>query len=518
MENPFPAAELERIIPTLSLLAAGTVTLLADLFLGGWRASPEDPRGDSTRGKWLLYLVALTGVGTAAWSLLSTWNAPGAVIFSGALQVDSLSNFLSALILLGTFLGCLTTIGPLRQMKIEHGEYFALLLYAAAAMLLLVQSNSLLMIFLSLETFSMAVYLLAAFTRDSRRSVEGALKYFVLGGLASSFLLLGLAFLFGASGTIQLNEITALLATGEGVDVPLFLAGLGLVLVGFGFKVGAFPFHSWIPDAYEGAPSTVTGFMAVTVKAAGLGALLRLVILIARTPHLQEPVLEIIWWSALLTLIFANLVALVQTSVKRMLAYSAISHTGYLFIGLVAVLSPGLDPDAARGSTLLFYLLPYSLMTFGSFAILSCLGRESTEGETFDSFRGLSQRRPLLAFCMLVFMVSLAGIPPSAGFWGKLYLFRDAVQAGHWELALCGIGASIVSVYYYIRLVVVMYMQPPQEGGGVLSGSTVHWGSAMAISVAAAAVIAIGISPEYFLAESRLSIQKISTALLLPGR
>ncbi len=518
MENPFQVAELQRIIPTLSLLGAGTATLVLDLFLGGWRVEKNDPDRGSTKGKWLLYVISLIGVGIACWGLSINANKGGAIIFNGALHVDDFSNFMTALILVGTFLGCLTTIGPLRNMKVECGEYFALLLFSAAAMILLVQSNSLIMIFLSLETFSMAIYLLSAFTRDERRSVEGALKYFVLGGLASGFLLLGFAFIFGASGTIRLNEIASMLGTGAGVDPPLFLAGLGLSLVGFGFKVGAFPFHSWIPDAYEGAPSTVTGFMSVTVKAAGIAALLRIALTVTNTPELRGPMLEVVWWSALLTLVFANLVALVQSSVKRMLAYSAISHTGYLFIGLVAVLTPGASQDSSSGSPLLFYLLPYTLMTFGSFAILSCLGRESKEGETFDSFRGLSQRRPLLAFCMLIFMVSLAGIPPTAGFWGKLYLFRDAIQAGHWPLALVGILASIVSVYYYIRLVVVMYMKPPQEVGGAYSNSTVHWGSAMAISVAAAAVIAIGISPDYFIAQSKLSIQSISTSLNVIGK
>ncbi len=495
MTNPFPLEDVQRILPVLLLFGAATAVLIADLFLRGW----NEPAGGSPKG--LLPMLSIIGAGAAAFFLWRDWGGAPAVVFHGALRADAFAHAMTAIILLGTLLTLVTTAAYLRRHGAEHGEFYALILFAAGGMALFAAANNLIVLFVSLETFSLAVYILAGYFRDEKRAVEGALKYFVMGGLASGFLLLGMAFLFGAAGTIRLDEIGR-----TPIDQPLLLAGLGLVLAGFGFKVGVFPFHSWIPDAYEGAPTLVTGFMAVTVKTAGFAALARFALEFSRQAEAGPALAQVLAWLAAATMIFGNAVALVQASVKRMLAYSAISHTGYLLIGLTAALDPAHGTSAAP---LLFYLLPYTLMTFGAFAVLGSIGRDGPASETFESFRGLSQRRPLVAFAMLVFMISLAGIPPTAGFWGKLYLFREAVYAGYWPLALVGILTSIVSVYYYLRLVVAMYMQPPGEGASAAPAlyPAPAWGAALATAAAAAAVIAIGFFPQALLDQSIASIQ-----------
>lgn len=508
--NPFPLEDVLKILPVLALFVTGTVVLIIDLFLRSWN-SPGPSSTAFKSNKWLLWALSILGTGFACLFAFQGFSSGEAssTAFSGAIRFDLFSNAITCIILLGTMLTVVTTVGYLRRNDMEHGEFYALLFYAAGSMVLLAESNNLILVFLSLETFSLAVYVLAAYTRDAQRSVEGALKYFVLGSVSSGFLLLGLVFLFGATGSIRLDVIGEAIATGQNIDLSLFLAGLGLSLVGFGFKVGAFPFHSWIPDAYEGAPTLVTGFMSVTVKAAAVAALTRFALVLTNVeniPRAQAYLTETIWWLALGTMIFGNLVALVQSSVKRMLAYSAISHTGYILIGLVAALESN---SPARGAPIVFYLLPYTLMTFGAFAILSGLGRESTEDETFDSFRGMSKSNPFLAFVMLLFMVSLAGIPPTAGFWGKFYLFQEAVIAGHWPLALIGILTSIISMYYYLRLVIVMYMQPSGDESRWSGAFNCSWGAGLVAAVAAAGIVAIGLLPGRLLEISVDSIKSV---------
>lgn len=508
--NPFPLEDVLKILPVIALFVTGTVVLIIDLFLRSWN-SPGPSSTAFKSNKWILSALSILGTGFACLFAFQGFSSGEAssTAFSGAIRFDLFSNTTTCIILLGTMLTVVTTVGYLRRNDMEHGEFYALLFYAAGAMVLLAESNNLIMVFLSLETFSLAVYVLTAYTRDTQRSVEGALKYFVLGGVSSGFLLLGLVFLFGATGSIRLDVIGEAIAAGQDIDLSLFLAGLGLSLVGFGFKIGAFPFHSWIPDAYEGAPTLVTGFMSVTVKAAAVAALTRFALVLTNVeniPEAQAYLTETIWWLAVGTMIFGNLVALVQSSVKRMLAYSAISHTGYILIGLVAALESN---SPARGAPIVFYLLPYTLMTFGAFAILSGLGRESTEDETFDSFRGMSKSNPFLAFVMLLFMVSLAGIPPTAGFWGKFYLFQEAVKAGHWPLALIGILTSIISMYYYLRLVIVMYMQPSGDESRWSGAFHCSWGAGLVAAVAAAGIVAIGLLPGRLLEISVDSIKSV---------
>jgi len=515
------AEDLQAILPALILFASGAIVLLFDVFtrsltgtvLTGTLLQAE--KADAGGMTATLHFIALLGTAIAGAFVCAAFESSKAqTFFTGAVRVDTFTNSISALIIVGAFLSLLVSIDYLRRHRSTHGEFHCLVLWAAGSMILFVQSNNLVMAFLSLETMSMAVYILTSFFRDSRRSVEGGLKYFVLGGFSTGFLLFGFTLLYGATRQIEFGAMTAALSAGT-ADVPLLLAGLVLSLIGLAFKVGAFPFHSWVPDAYEGAPTVTTGFMAVTVKVAGFAVLLRLVVGFGTGGDLDLPngssvteiLSSILSALAITTMIFGNFVALVQKSVKRMLAYSAIGHTGYLLIGVVAALSPGAKDDAS--AAILFYLLPYSLMTVGAFALLAyCVPAQEAFGgtgsasdgtaedhESFDDYRGLSQQRPVLAFLLLVLMVSFAGIPPTAGFWAKLYLFRVAIQTDHVALAVVGVLTSVVSVGFYLRLVVSAYMQPAeQEFGG--SDFERRLASGLVIAAAAIAVILLGLFPE----------------------
>lgn len=542
METP-SKADILALFPVLLLFLTGAVVLTADLFrvsgvrgAGGPGAGPDggEKSGAARRGfgpgpmSPFLHLFACCGCALAFVSILGRWDGLPQITWSGSLRIDLFSNALSAIIVLGAFLTTALAAGYLKRHGIEDGEFHALVLLSAGAMVLLSESQNLILLFVSLETLSLGVYVLSGFTHGERRSVEGALKYFILGGFASGFLLLGSAFLYGATGEIRFDVMAERIQAG-GADLPLLLAGSALFVVGFAFKVGAFPFHSWIPDAYEGAPTAVTAFMAVAVKTAAFAALARAAFsLFDSAPQGGKDAL--LWALSALslgTMVFGNIVAAVQSSVKRMLAYSGIAHTGYLLVGLVAALSiEGGKYQESRGSSLVFYLLPYLFMTFGAFAVLAALGEGERDAETFDDFRGLSRRKPIIALAMLIFMVSLAGIPPTAGFWAKLYLFREAVSGGRWDLALVGIITSIVAAYYYLRVVVVMYMEPPparkpvrlvadsREGapvpaapGEAEDGGT--WSAHAAIAFAVLAVVWIGLFPSGFLGQSVKAIQSL---------
>mgnify|MGYP002039433822 CR=1 FL=1 len=348
------------------------------------------------------------------------------------------------------------------------------------------------MLFLAVETLSMAVYILTSYLRDQHRSVEGGLKYFVLGSFSSGFLLLGFTLIFGATGAIELPAIAESIASNQ-ADQALLLAGLALTVIGLGFKVGAVPFHSWLPDAYEAAPAVATGFMSVTVKSAAIVVLLRFLVLVANAPGSELPVGELLTsllsLLAAATILYGNLVALLQDSVKRMLAYSAIGHTGYLLIGVVAALAP--EGSRTAEAAVLFYLLPYTLMSLAAFTLLGYLGENGADRETFEDYRGLSTSRPVLSLCLLVVLVSFAGIPPTAGFWAKLHIFRAALDGGHTWLALAGILGSVISLYFYLRLAVNMYMRPAREE--IESDPDANFASGVVIVTAAVTLVILGI-------------------------
>jgi NADH-quinone oxidoreductase subunit N len=525
------SSDIRAIFPVLLLFLTGLVVLVFDLFR---RRDPTSSSRDGFAGAMspILHLFAACGGVLALVAILAGWDAVPGTYFSGAMRIDVFSNTLSAVIVLVATLTVASSSGYLRRHGIEDGEFHALVLSSAGAMVLLVESSSLVMLFLSLETLSLGVYVLTGFATFEKRSAEGALKYFVLGGFSSGFLILGLALLYGATGELLLDSMAARVAAGT-ADMPLLIAGAALTLVGFAFKTGAFPFHSWIPDAYEGAPTLVTAFMSVAVKTAAFAALTRLVVVVlGQSPAEARGALTwVLAALAIATMVFGNAVAAVQSSAKRLLAYSGIAHTGYLLVGLVAAFSiqdPAGRYFSSRGSSLVFYLLAYSLMTFGAFLVMAAMGEGAQDTESLESFRGLSRRRPLIALAMLVFMVSLAGIPPTAGFWAKLYLFREAVSAGRWDLALVGILTSILAAYYYLRVVVMMYMQAPAAEARARRGAPpppatslpptpaedlAEWTTPAIIGLAAVGILWIGLLPAAFLEQSVRSIQSILARL-----
>jgi len=339
-------------------------------------------------------------------------------------------------------------------MNLARGEYYALLLFSISGMMLMASAGDLILVFLALELLSIPLYVLAAFARPEARSEEAGMKYFLLGAFASSFLLYGVALVYGATGSTSFTAIVA--AVAGGLAHPLYLVlGAGLILVGLGFKVAAVPFHMWTPDVYQGAPTSVTAFMALGAKTAGFAALLRTFLVIL--PSISEQITPVLLWVTIATLIAGNLLAIAQNNVKRMLAYSSISHAGFILMAVVAYGSDAARFDVVASS--LFYLLAFAFASFGSWAVVMALEQREGRGLEFSDYAGLGRKHRGLAIAMAVFMLSFTGVPPTLGFAGKFFLFRSVLEGGFVGLAIVGMLASLISAYYYLRLVVVMFMQ-----------------------------------------------------------
>jgi len=397
-------------------------------------------------------IVSLVALAVSA-AAVSVARDARRTLFGGMFVHDGFTVFFTLLFCaIGAF-AVLLSWDYVKRTRINHAEYYALLLCATLGMILMAASNDLITIFLGLELMSLALYVLVGFRRNLLESNEAALKYFLLGAFASGFFLYGIALLYGATGTTSLPRMAAFLAASPLHPNPLLLTGGLLLLVGIFFKVAAVPFHMWTPDAYEGAPTSVTAFMSVGAKAAAFAALLRFGLrALGGVPAEWVPVLSAV---AMLTMTVGNVTALLQNNLKRMLAYSSIAHAGYV---LVAVAAGG--PDGA--SAALFYLAVYSVMNLGAFGVLTILGRGAQERVLMADVAGLGFRRPLVGFALAVFMISLGGIPPTAGFLGKVYVFGTALKAGLLPLVIVGVLNSVVSVYYYLRVTVALYMQEPQ--------------------------------------------------------
>ena len=374
--------------------------------------------------------------------------------FGGMLVVDGFSIFINMLLIVGGLLTVALSYDYLKRMNLARGEYYVLMLFSISGMMLMASAADLIVVFLALELLSIPLYVLAAFARPEARSEEAGLKYFLLGAFSSGFLVYGIALVYGASGTTSLNGIFA--AAQAGMDYPIYLLlGAGLILVGLGFKVAAVPFHMWTPDVYQGAPTAVTAFMAVGAKAGGFAALLR--VFSVAFPSLSAQMVPVLWAISAATLIIGNLAAIAQNNVKRMLAYSSISHAGFIMMAVVAY-----GNDAARFDVVasaLFYLLAFAFASFGSWAVVIALEQREGRGLEFKDYAGLGRKRPALAVAMAVFMLSFTGVPPTLGFAGKFFLFRAVLEGGYVGLAIIGVLASLISAYYYLRLVVVMFMQ-----------------------------------------------------------
>jgi NADH-quinone oxidoreductase subunit N len=399
-------------------------------------------------------------------------SAPAMVLF------DPYAIFFTLLILIGAALTVLASVNYLEELGAHHGEYYVLLLCAVAGMITMAQATDLVMIFLGLEVMSIPVYVLAGFSRRRLRSNEAAFKYFLLGAFASGLFLYGIALVYGATGATDLAAIRA-----AWKPSPLGLAGVGLLLVGFGFKISSVPFHMWTPDAYEGAPTPITGFMAVGVKAAAFASFLR-VFLVAFDVS-AEKVNALLWMFAVLTMTVGNFAAIVQPNIKRMLAYSSIAHAGYILVGMVAGTPEG-------HAAMLYYLLAYTFMNLGAFAVVILLVRDGEEREEIGDLAALGYTRPALGLAMTLFMLALGGIPPTAGFTAKFYVFRAAVEAGYYWLVIIAVLNSAVSMYYYLRVIGVIYRSEPVRDLRATAPSTA---CAVALAVSAAAVLVIGIFP-----------------------
>ncbi len=415
-------------------------------------------------------------------------------LFDGMLVHDGFTVFFTLLLCAIGVLSVLLSWDYVRRTRINQAEYYALLLCSTMGMIVMAASNDLITVFLGLELMSLALYVLVGFRRSRLESNEAAMKYFLLGAFASGFLLYGIALLYGATGTTNLPAMARFLAGSPMLGNPLFVMGLVLLLVGFAFKVSAVPFHMWTPDAYEGAPTSVTAFMSVGAKAAGFAALLRVALNVMGDVHAQwVPVLS---WIAILTMTVGNVTALMQANLKRMLAYSSIAHAGYI---LVAVIAGGRDGAAAA----LFYLVVYAFMNLGAFGILTMLGKDIDERVLMADVQGLGFRQPLLGLALTLFMISLAGIPPTAGFMGKFIVFKAALQQGLVPLVIVGVLNSVISLYYYLRVTVALYMQEPQG-----EPTHVSWAvpGTLALVAAAAVTVWVGLQASGLLEMAQRSV------------
>lgn len=467
MNVTISSANLLAIAPPLVVLLAALAVTLADLWV---------------RDKRWLALLGLVGVVAAAVVGVAFRGAVGdaALDFQGMARLDGLAVVLDLVLSVVAGLALLISIDYLERKGVNHGEYYALLLLATAGMMWMAGATDLLVVFLGLEIFSIALYVLVAFNREEVRSLEGALKYFVLGAFASGFFLYGIALTYAAAGTTRLERVVAFLSQSAGPSPLLLLAG-GLLLVGFAFKLALVPFHMWAPDAYQGAPTSVTAFMSVGVKAAGFGALAR--VLLYAFPGLQAYWVWPVAALAVLTMTLGNLAALAQGSLKRMLAYSSIAHAGYILVGVAA------GGEGLGG--VLYYLMAYALMNVGAFAVVLALERREDLDLTLEAVAGLGRHYPWLTAAMTIFLLSLAGVPPLAGFLGKLYVFSAAVKNGLLWLAIVGVLNAVVSAFYYLRVVLVMAFRPPE--GERAMASCPALGTALALS--AAGTVLLGLWP-----------------------
>lgn len=448
------------MLPQLIVFGLALALLLGDAFL---------PK------KW--HYNGLTGLSLAGYAValaaLHWQDGKNEYTFNGMFHADGLTVFLSVIILCAAILSVMVSASYVERLegRMPIGEFYVLLAFSVLGALLVSAAGDLVMVFVAIELSSLATYVLTAFAKRRTTSIEGALKYFLLGIFASAILIYGMAWTYGVTGTTSLDQIAARLQTtvsGQNHLEPSLLLGLLLLVVGLGFKIAAVPFHMWTPDAYDGAPTPVTAFMSVGPKAAGFAAFIR--IFVEGLGPIRHDWLNLIAVLAVLTMVFGNLVAVAQRNVKRMLAYSSIAHTGYMLVGLAvyqsakAGFSSGGSNTTDRGiSALLYYLLAYTFVNIGAFAVITWLQHRGP-GLTLDDFAGLAGRQPLAAAAMTVFMVSLMGVPPLLGFYAKYYVILAAIDADKLWLAIAIVLMSAVSAYYYLRVVAVMYFSPSERG------------------------------------------------------
>jgi len=435
-----PAINMSVIAPEMILSVVAMALLLINVFV-------------KNEQKGYLGYLSIAGILVTLYSLTIGWGAPQDG-FSGSVVQDNFAIFFKGIFLVSAAMSILITDQYLQREGCNQGEVYPLMLFATVGMMLMASGTDLMTIFLGLEVLSVSLYVLAGFNRGSIRSNEAGLKYFLLGAFSTGFLLYGMALTYGATGTTKVVKIAAAAQSGMVSSNLMLVAGMLLMATGFAFKVAAAPFHMWTPDVYEGAPTPITAFMSVGPKAAGFAAFLR--VLLVALPVFKAEWSSLLWVLAVLTMTVGNITALYQQNIKRMLAYSSIAHAGYILVGFTA-------GNAVGTSGILFYMLSYAFMNIGAFAVIILVGKKGEENNNLADYAGFGYKHPALGVAMCVFLFSLAGIPPAAGFVGKFYLFSGAIQAGYIWLAIIGVLNSAASVYYYLRVMIYMYFKEPTE-------------------------------------------------------
>lgn len=492
MDFQAPAIDYYVVLPFLMVAGTGVLIMFLDLIL----------KEDTTRR--LAPVLAMIGLFGCLFASVALWNSGRAAFTPEGgypmLVADNFAIALNVIFCLAGILTVLISVNYLRRMGHDRPEFYMLMLLSLSGMMLMGMANDLILIFMALELLSIPLYILAGFAWPRPESEESAMKYFILGAFSSAIFVFGIALLYGATGTTSIPGILAVI----GQSSTLLLAGAAMILVGFGFKIASVPFHMWTPDVYEGAPTVVTAFMSVGAKVAGFAALLR--ILMGALPALGDTWVLAISVLAALTMILGNLVAIVQTNIKRMLGYSSIAHAGYI---LIAVAAAAYTPDGI--SAALFYMFAYTFTNLGAFAVAVAVERKENEGVMLDDYKGLAKRHPWIAICMAFFMLSLTGIPPTAGFAAKFYVFGTAIEAGLLWLTIIGVITSVVSAYYYLRVVFLMYMY---EGEGEMA---LKPALLAAVAITALATLLVGILPGTWFDLVRQAVISSAQALAAGG-
>ena len=484
--------DIGGILPEIILVVYACLILLLEAFTS------------KTQRDFLAYtsLVALALAGYATARLM--WvDLP---VMGGLFLLDPYSNFFKIIFYIAAAITILLSLNYLKQEKIHLGEYYAFILFATCGMMIMVSGGDLLVIFLGLELTALSFYILTGFKRFERKSLEAAVKYFVLGSFSSGILLFGISLLFGLAGTTNLEMLAHRFASmnGETGADPAWILAMVFLVVGFGFKVAIIPFHMWAPDVYEGAPTPITAFLSVSSKAASFAVFLR--VFGVALGGMYEDWRMLLILISVFTILLGNILAIAQSNIKRMLAYSSIAHAGYALIGLLVGSHLGVF-------SLMLYMFVYAFMNLGAFGVVVQLRKDGLEGNEITDFAGLAKRNRLAAFVMLIFMFSLAGIPPTAGFIGKFYIFMAAVEANLTWLAVLGVVGSAISAYFYLRVVMVMYMKEPHSG---MVFSTPR-AAALALTIAAIAVIGLGVFPGPILDYTQQAVLQVIEPFAIAG-
>ena len=465
---PTPPIDLISLAPVLVLAVFGMMVLITDLFIG--------------KDKSILVFMSLTGLLMAAISSLAKFNLP-VHSFNGAYVVDHLSVFFTFIFCISSAMAILLSVDFNKREEIKVGEYYSLILFCTLGMVVLASSTDMIMIFLGIEIISISLYILAGVRRKDIKSNEAALKYFLLGAFATGFLLYGMALIYGSTGSTKLAIISKVISGGQIISEPLMIMGVVLLIIGFSFKVAAVPFHMWAPDVYQGAPTPVTAFMAVGPKAASLAAFYR--VMTEAMPQLSYSWEILLCIVSVLSMFIGNLGAIMQTNIKRLIAFSSVSHVGYLLIAIIA-------KNSLSSSSLMFYMLTYAFMIFGVFGIVVLLGRKGDENLEIENYSGLAYKHPIIALTMTIFLLSLGGLPPLAGFVAKFYIFSAALNEGYLILVIIAVLNSAISFYYYLKVIVFMYMKEPVKPLNVtLSPMTL-----LVIAISVFGTIQLGIYPD----------------------